>query len=72
VASSEAYPENVQEILAEYGDTLIKNPMTGEVAPLNEAINRCVTDGENHLILMLANLSLEDAGVVLSDLAPQE
>lgn len=67
--SFEDYPENVQDILAEYGDMLIKNPMTGEVAPLNEAIVLCVKDGVNHLVPILAGMSLENAGIVLNDLS---
>lgn len=72
MSTPEDYPENVKDILAEYGDMLIKNPMTGEIAPLNEAIELCVKDGVNHLVPILAVMSLENAGVVLKDLAPQD
>ena len=72
VSLSQQYPENVREILAEYGDMLIKNPMTGEIAPLNEAIDLCVKDGVNHLVPVLAELTLESAGIVLNELSPDE
>lgn len=72
MTSFETYPENVQKILAEYGDMLIKNPLTDEVAPLSEAIRLCVEDGVNHLVPVLAGLSMESAGIVLNDLAPQD
>jgi len=43
--------------------------MTGEKAPLSEAVVRCVKDGENHLVMMLSQLSLEEAGIIVQDLA---
>lgn len=67
--SFNSYPENVREILDTYGETVIKNPMTGEKAPLSEAVVRCVKDGENHLVMMLSQLSLEEAGIIVQDLA---
>ncbi len=69
---SEAYPKHVEEILAEYGHIVIKNPMTDETAPLNEAVPRCVKEGVNHLVPILAEMSLEEAGVLINELAVED
>jgi hypothetical protein len=73
MGSEGQYPEHVQEILRVHGNMLIQHPGTGEVAALTEALPRCVDDeGQNHLLDMLAHLSLEDAGVVLQGFAPEQ
>jgi hypothetical protein len=69
-----SYPERVEEILRAHGDMVIANPMTGEAAKLTEALPQCVDKetGHNHLVGMLAEMSVEEAGVVLQSFAPEE
>ena len=72
----DAYPENLQAILTEYGSMRIVNPHTGEITSVDEAALRCVEseDGEKkyRVLDMLAEMTVESAGVVLRDLAPKE
>ena len=70
---SPEYPENVQEILRAHGNMVIAHPETGEKATLIEALPRCIDDkGHNHLLAMLSGMTVEVAGVVLADYAPEE